>query len=423
MNFEKICMMFTVKEPFYGIFLSSMVKRPDKSCGTLGVGLSGALFELVYNPDFVDSCTEDELMEILKHETLHVAFDSFSVFEDKETEPSYKYLQNIASDMEINCYINSDALSRLNPVLPSLYGWDKRLGSREYYKKLLEIHHNQQHDDKTSKSHISTSQSTNFDKLGSTGSSKSAKEFPDKSDRLNTLDTHDMWPNPNNTSESKLEIVKNMSEELLLLAADEVDKKRGCIPAGLQKRIDELRKRKKVKPVADWKRYIRRYLGREFTESTKRSQRRPSKRFPDALGKRKLRKSSFLIAVDTSGSVSMSEYLEFFSQIRTASLSASLHIVECDAKIQYEYDYSGTPNTTLHGFGGTDFQPVIDKFIAERKRYDALIYLTDGYADIPVNTPPEVLWVISSNGNHNINRYRVNGASVVFIPENKKENK
>jgi len=180
--------------------------------------------------------------------------------------------------------------------------------------------------------------------------------------------------------------------------------------------VDE-KLRKKPRPIADWRRYFRRYIGNEFSELIRKSKKRESKRFPDAAGNRHQRKSHILVGIDTSGSVSMPEYMEFFGQIKTLSEKATFHVVECDAVIQHEYDYKGKPNEMLHGGGGTSFIPVINLFIANRKKYDALIYFTDGYCYIPDNTPRETLWVISSSGDHNRKKYSVNGAKSVFIPK------
>lgn len=425
-------MMFTVKEPFYGILLSSMVKKPDRTCPTLGVGTTGKLFELVYNPDFVASVTEAELMELLKHETLHVAFNTFSIFEDYPEDPSLRFLRNIASDMEINCYIDSKAIARLGPALPSIYGWEPQLGSREYYRRLVEkkLQNPDENDDSDNSKESNTPQQGQDE-----FSSKPDFTYPDTvhSDRvsetwkkeLHTLDTHEYWPSEKNMTKDELDMITDMAETLLVYAAEETEKSRGTIPGCLKIRLQEIKDRKKAKPVTDWKQYVRRYVGREFSESTKRSYKRLSKRFEGSPGKRKIRQGHFLVAIDTSGSVSIPEYLEFFRQLRTVYTQASFHVVECDAKIQYEYDYKREPNLTLHGCGGTDFQPVIDKFIAERKKYDALIYFTDGESDIPKNTPAETLWVISSKGDHDTKKYKVNGASAVFIPQQneKKEKK
>ena len=139
-------------------------------------------------------------------------------------------------------------------------------------------------------------------------------------------------------------------------------------------------------------------------------------------GNRHRRKSHILVAIDTSGSVSMPEYREFFGQIKTLTAVADFHVVECDANIQHEYDFKGKPNEILHGGGGTDFQPVVDLFKKDCRKYDALVYFTDGWCNIPKDTPKDTLWVISSNGDQSDRKkYRVNGASVAFIP--KQQNK
>ena len=124
-----------------------------------------------------------------------------------------------------------------------------------------------------------------------------------------------------------------------------------------------------------------------------------------------------MIGIDTSGSVSMPEYREFFGQIRTMMQDTTFHVVECDARIQHEYEFNGKIQETLHGGGGTSFQPVIDEYLKNKRQYDALVYFTDGYSSIPKNTPKETLWIISSKGDHTASKYKVNGASVAMIPQ------
>jgi predicted metal-dependent peptidase len=115
----------------------------------------------------------------------------------------------------------------------------------------------------------------------------------------------------------------------------------------------------------------------------------------------------FVIAIDTSGSVSgelvqtflkktyniMQETESFFSRI-------NLHIIQCDAEIQEhikitsqeEFDcYLDT--MVIHGLGGTDFRPVFDivnGLIAQKEfsNLKGLIYFTDGYGTFPAKKPP-----------------------------------
>ena len=229
------------------------------------------------------------------------------------------------------------------------------------------------------------------------------------------FDDHSRWPECEN--EQEVQELQQVIDDLIVNAAEDVETKQtGTVPDFVKIRIEKIRK--KPKPVADWRRYFRRYLGNEFTELIRKSKKRESRRFPDAAGNRHQRKSHILVAIDTSGSVCMPEYREFFGQIRTLNDKASFHVLECDTIIQHEYDFKGHIPETLHGHGGTSFQPPIDYFNKHRREYDALIYFTDGCGYIPNDTPKETLWVISSHGNHDRKRYLVNGAKAVFIKPN-----
>ena len=68
MDFEKICTIFTMQEPYYGILLSAMDRFPTKQIPTMGVCQSGNVFRLGYNPDFVADKDLDTMMALLKHE-------------------------------------------------------------------------------------------------------------------------------------------------------------------------------------------------------------------------------------------------------------------------------------------------------------------------------------------------------------------
>lgn len=115
----------------------------------------------------------------------------------------------------------------------------------------------------------------------------------------------------------------------------------------------------------------------------------------------------FVIAIDTSGSVS-GELVQKFIQ-KTYNIlkneesfftKINLHIIQCDTDIQEDRkitsqeefdDYLATMK--LHGFGGTDFRPVfayVDKLIQSKEftNLKGLIYLTDGYGDFPARKPP-----------------------------------
>ena len=449
MDFEKICMMFTMQEPYYGIILSSMERIPDKTVtDTLCVGRTGNVFKLFYNRDFVDRFNVDTVLELLKHEVIHLCFNHLTIFDDKGHDPSMRKLENIAVDAEANCYIDRSKMQKeVGGIWCEDFGFDKNLGAREYYTmfyNLLNKPQQQQAQNPQAPCNNGLggmAQQQNNTDSGSDNSQNQQEQSDSRQDESNdepvehgegnslpkpkpqmqqgiqeleekTFDSHNEWPQ--DMEESDIEALREVVETMMLFAAEEVEKSCGQIPGEVAGRIEKLRK--KPKPVADWRRYFRRYLGNEFSELIKKSRKRESRRFPDAAGNRHQRKSHILVAIDTSGSVSMPEYMEFFGQIRTLQDKATFHVVECDTRIVHEYDFRGKPNEVLHGGGGTSFEPPIDLFIKNRKKYDALVYFTDGGAYIPDNTPKDTLWVISSRGDHDRKRYKVNGASVVIIP-------
>lgn len=390
-------MMFAMQEPFYGILLSAMDRIPDPRVQTMGVGMSGNAIKLYYNPDFTNNIPEAVCLEALKHETLHVAFNHFTLWDTKADSEAEHRKRNIAEDLEVNCYVKKENLFNeyIKAYFPEDKGFNRELGSREYYKLLPDV--NTQ--DFQLKFGIS---------IGGNGKGKGTGDMQ--------FDDHSMWPD--DMSDAEKAVIEQAIEDIVVQAAEICEKSCGSIPGEMKMRIDAIRNRK-IKPAADWKRYVRRYIGNEFTEFIRKSRKRESRRFPGAPGNKHRRKSHILVAVDTSGSVSKKEYEEFFLQIRTLTQHATFRVVECDTEITKEFDYKGKMPDTVFGGGGTSFEPPVTMFLSNRRKYDALIYFTDGYAPVPDNTPKDTLWVICSTGNKSKEEFKKNGASVVYIPEMK----
>ena len=436
-----------MQEPYYGILLSAMDRYPTKDVPTLGVRRSGNVFRLGYNPDFIADKDLPTMMALLKHETLHVALNHLTLWDETNTTDEEHMLHNMAGDLEANCYIDFSGTKDIHPLLPEQFGWDKSLGTVEYYLRLCKLNQQQQQKQQAKKpnkpcnggqggnSGNKQTQGKNNPQNGQ-NNGQNQNEDPENggtnpgggqqkqngsglSDELQKeydqrFDDHSNWPTKL-TEEQKLDM-KQAIDDLCVFAAEEVEKACGTIPGEMVGRIKAIRDRKKPKPVTDWKKHFRRYIGNEFSDQIKKSRKRESKRFPDAAGNRHKRKSHILVAIDTSGSVSMPEYREFLGQLKTMK-DITFHVVECDAKIQYEYDFNGTIHEQLHGGGGTSFYPPIQMYLENRKKYEGIVYFTDGYCEVPSITPKETLWVISSKGNQDRHEFSKNGAKALFIPK------
>jgi predicted metal-dependent peptidase len=113
------------------------------------------------------------------------------------------------------------------------------------------------------------------------------------------------------------------------------------------------------------------------------------------------------LAIDTSGSVSDTDFKEFISEIKGIQkcYKNETTVMECDAAIQKVYTlkpYSKL-DTKFKGRGGTDYEPVFKKIQDEPKyQPELLIYFTDFYCTFPKKAPRfPVLWVVCTNGDKN----------------------
>jgi hypothetical protein len=69
------------------------------------------------------------------------------------------------------------------------------------------------------------------------------------------------------------------------------------------------------------------------------------------------------VAIDTSGSVSSDNLVEFLGQLlHIHKTGHEVTVMECDAKITNILKYKGDKEIAITGRGGTDFQPAIDYF-------------------------------------------------------------
>ena len=109
-----------------------------------------------------------------------------------------------------------------------------------------------------------------------------------------------------------------------------------------------------------------------------------------------------LLGIDTSGSVSDSELKEFMNEIKHIhKAGVDITIVQCDTKINSIKPYNGKNELEINGRGGTDFDPVLEYFNANTKKYTSLVYFTDGECGVSVKPKGNVLWVLSEESSMN----------------------
>lgn len=360
-----------IENPFYGLFLLGLSKIVDTSVETACVRKKGINCELVINPDYWESQDDTQQMNLLHHEVMHIVFQHMFMWDSFANKEAL----NLATDIEVNSY-----LSNLDNtwVVASIWNLPNKKGTKFYYEEIMK--------------HASPQPS------GGGGGNGNGQDYGQGN--IEAKDDHSSWGKDfKECSDAEKQLIQNQINNQIKTAAEQTIKMRGTIPSELQEIVDELFKPKPR--IFDWKAYFRRMLGSIYDVNIKKTRRKESIRFPGAAGIKHKKKVSILVAIDTSGSVSDDELRDFFSDITYIyKAGARITILECDARISAQYEFTGQWNGKVTGRGGTDFQPVIDFYRKNIKDYAALVYFTDGECSLPNNTPRDTIWVITSNGRH-----------------------
>ena len=361
---SRIGKQLIIKEPFYGIFLSTLNKVIRTDLDTAGVSKSNINYQLAINPEFWGSLDNDnKKIGLLKHELLHIAFNHLLERDDFLNHQ----LHNIAADIEINQYIDPQYYPVDSILLPSTFpelNLPLKAGTKKYYE-LLQQAYNQ-----------------------------------NLSETLNNLmegdDFHMTWEEFEKLSEADKKLIKSQIDHQIKNIA-ESNRNQGFIPFELKDYIDSLFEI--TPPSYDWKAYFRRFFSSGIKVYTKKTRRKLNKRFIENPALKIKTKQNILVGIDTSGSVSKDDLIEFFNEIHHMHKSGvSITIAEGDANIKNVYEYKGKTPEYVQGRGGTDMNPFIEYF-NKNKQYTNLIILTDGFIGSNViKTFKPTLMVLCSKG-------------------------
>ena len=359
------------KEPFYGLFLVGLNKEYSERIPTAGVSKNDIGVKLAINPKFFMDLNEDHRMGLIKHELLHISFGHLIV-RDKYPD---KKLFNIAADLEINQYIDSNNLPDGGITMASFpeLKLKARAGTDYYYKELQ--------------------------KAQQDGTSPSLESILNQMDGSSQYD-HPTWDEMNDLSEADKKLIQKQIEHQLKETAEAVQKRQGYIPGEL---ADLIRRLTNPEPAKfDWKGYLRKFFGNSTKSYTKKLRRKFNKRYAGNPGLKIKFKNNILVGVDTSASVNNDELKEFMNElVHMHKTGHCITVAQCDTQLTSVEEFNPKKDWNIKGRGGTDFQPVIDHFNENKSKYTALIYLTDGEAHSPRDCPKNTLWVLSSRSSMN----------------------
>ena len=300
--------------------------------------------------------------------------------------------------LEINQYIDKDTLPPGGMFLenfPELNLLPKQ-GTKYYYDQLLKASNNK-------------GQCPNLDKLMEAMSSEGDNEGNNQGQvqldvngkpKMVKLPNHDTWEEFENLDEATKKLIKTQTEHILKEVAEQAEKSRGTIPGEFKEILERITKLEP--PRFNWRGYLRRFVGGSVKTTTKMSRHKPNFRFLDNPGIKNKQRRHILVAIDTSGSVSTNELVEFVEEMYHINRTGTeITMIECDTAISYIGKFDPKKDIKIHGRGGTSFSPVTDYYDQNWKKYNCLIYFTDGEAPAPEKCRGPVLWAISTNGTIN----------------------
>ena len=437
MNLESIKRRLLVKYPLFGSVVANSNIVADSEIKTAGTDGE----TIYYNPNFIESITDEEQTFIFAHEICHIAFNHIFRSEGKDKE-----LWNIATDSVVNAFLKQDGL----PIVEGDVDIAEAINydAEEMYKKLLE--EKKQHQSSSS-SESSQEQNKQLQEQSGSGLGKGSQEAEKQQDVLH--DTHSMWdkaiekrhqeeqsqsntyqsnnriedkqslldklskmfnkkkeqqPNENQNKEQekkKNEVIKKLTElgEKEAFKQNKIERK---------KQLEELRKalasrshghgnttngeRRNVtdigtsKPLIDWRRLLKEAVKYDIDWSYQNAG------IEDGVVTAYLEEIPRLeteILLDTSGSIDEILLRNFLRECKNI-LQMSKVKVGCFDTQFYGFteikDVSDIDNLEFYGGGGTNFDVAVNAFT---RRVENKIIFTDGKANMP-STPIDAIWIV-----------------------------
>jgi predicted metal-dependent peptidase len=347
---------------------------------------------MFFNPDFFAKLNRDEVVFVLVHETWHVALKHMIRMEHKNWDVYGK-----AADYVINLMITDMGikLPRIE-IIKVLYDERYRgMSTEQVYDLLME-----EEDKKTEAEKKESKKSEKTDNT-LTGDIKKPSKSPGDTP---SNDGSGSGPGQEEIlvcgSTSELEQVIDRKIMQASIRHVMAGKKAGNLPGELALIIDALQN-----PKLDLSKQLIRYASAKNKSSI--SYKKPSRRYlpklvmPTRLGKRL---NHIVVAVDSSGSVSDEQFIQFLSEIqkfRRALKPKTMTILDFDCQVRNIHKV--LPNTDLtkikfSGRGGTDLYPVFEYMKTLTKKPDVLVVFSDLECRIYPNKPAyPVLWVCNDN--------------------------
>ncbi len=359
-EFTKARSQLVLTNPFFGTLSLRLKPIPDESIATACT--NGEYIK--YNPKWFLRLREQERIGLIAHEVMHVALFHMIRRDNRDL-----VRWNIAGD-----YVINGALIKSNFILP--------------HTELIDP----QYDDMSTDNVYALLPEDIKDGAGPGDVLLVSSDDPGG---CGSVVDHPSVSDGSATGKFEAEI------EVAVQQAADIAKAMGKLPGHLQTLIE-----KALAPKVDWKMALARFL--RANNKSDFTWIKPNRRFISrGLYLPSLHTpclEEIAVAVDTSGSVSEDELLQFTGEITSILHDTNperIHFLQCDTEVRSDDEYTRESlplKITYKGRGGTAFSPVTEYINEKHPGVSALVYLTDlessNFGDQP---PYPVLWVTTSS--------------------------
>lgn len=366
------------ENPFFGHIVCQFPKVYTDAVGTLAVGRQkdGSLINLYVNPRYIEGIFNSSdhhaayrhMVEVLKHEILHV------VFRHPWVKCPDVYARNIACELSVNSYIDRDRLIDRG-VFPEDFGWQRELGFDAYYALLHKENSQQQEQPGKGKSGRNKTSGSNGG--GSGNDSPGIGDGSSSGDGSEEcLDDHGTWSTLDDSEGTEI-LLKDIVRKAHDIAKS--SSSWGDMPASLRREVEGMVESRQSQ--IPWQVVLREFVLSSSETVLSYTNRRISRRFGTRPGTRKEDTVNLAVGIDVSGSIDYRMLGFFFSELDSiCRQGVQATVFEADTEIKREYPYSQLDTSSITGGGGTDLEPIIKE--ADARRFDVLVYFTDGYAPV-----------------------------------------
>ena len=376
-----------ITEPFFAAISRIVNKSATTAIPTAGVRVNPetAQYEMIYNPDFFAKLPDNQVRGVLIHEFYHLVFEHVTTRKPEGIEPK---LWNIATDLAINSIIGKDNLPDFvcMPGGKNFEDFPSHQAS-EFYLELLKQQQKEQEQNGKGKGK-GDKQDPQQGQGGGSGEGDNNQQF----------DSHDEWGEGGEAADAAREIAAERIKEAMEKAADGCNKNNSWGSVSHSVREDIMQR---LKTKVDWKKVLRYFIGRAQRSDRTNTIRKINKRFPYIHAGRKTNYSAHIaIAIDQSGSVSNDMLNEFFNELNKLATLATFTVIPFDDRVFeskiYKWKKGEKRKWERVLSGGTSFQAVTD-YINKNPAYDAVLLLTDMYAEKPGPCKVQRAWMTTDD--------------------------